>query len=137
MVHEPAPGDRPAVAGRNHTCLVPSNNCADNIPELRDLLGHDALGHRLANRLVDEGITTREALSGASPDQVLYWHHVGPSGLKRLHEQGLLGEGTGRALIYHATARSSHPRRTRRTARSGHVHPRPGLAHHRCRHRTS
>ncbi|WP_326813225.1 hypothetical protein OIE62_41575 (plasmid) [Streptomyces scopuliridis] len=88
---------------------MPSNNCADNIPELRDLLGHDALGHRLANRLVDEGITTREALSGASPDQVLYWHHVGPSGLKRLHEQGLLGEGTGRALIYWESRRPGGP----------------------------
>ncbi|MFE9888477.1 hypothetical protein [Streptomyces scopuliridis] len=54
-----------------------------------------------------------------------------------LHEQGLLGEGTGRALIYHATERD---RLTHAELEELHALTTftlaQGLAHHRCRRRT-
>ena len=103
-MHEQTPGARPIVPDRNHTCSLPHNNCAEHIPELRDLLGHDGLGHRLASRLAHQGITTREALLEVPPAVILDWRQVGNSGLKRLHERGLVGEGPGRrALIYYVT----------------------------------
>ncbi|MCJ0875553.1 hypothetical protein [Streptomyces sp. AP-93] len=93
-----------AVPGRNHTCRLLRNNCAENSPELRDLLGHDQAAHRIARCLIQAGITTPEALRDAASREIIYLRGVGRLGLRLLHARGLLGRRAGhRALIYQST----------------------------------
>ncbi|MFF2331994.1 MULTISPECIES: hypothetical protein [unclassified Streptomyces] len=92
---------RPPVAGPNHTCRNQRNLCASNGIELRDLIGHDPVGHAVAGRLLSEGITTIEQLRALSREQLRLIRSLGAGGLQRLDEQGLVGaEGGRRVLLY-------------------------------------
>lgn len=52
--------------------------------DFRATLGHDRLGHTLANLLASHGITTWEALLAASHRQLAAIHGLGRGGLARL-----------------------------------------------------
>ncbi|MFD9567045.1 hypothetical protein [Streptomyces sp. NPDC059994] len=93
------------VPGRNHTCRQSRNNCAENFPQLHDVIGHDQDGHRVAGALIHHAITTPEALRARDPQDLLLLRNVGQRGLRVLQERGVLGHRVGhRALVYLATA---------------------------------
>ncbi|MFI8769430.1 helix-hairpin-helix domain-containing protein [Streptomyces sp. NPDC053792] len=91
---------RPPVVGPNQTCLRPQNLCADRGPALRDLIGHDSLGHKVAGRLASEGITTIEQLRALSHDALARVRNLGAKGAQRLHERGLTGVEGHQVALY-------------------------------------
>ncbi|MGP3777135.1 helix-hairpin-helix domain-containing protein (plasmid) [Streptomyces sp. SDT5-1] len=86
------PNPRRTSLERNWACLAKDNACAEHDTALKDGLGHDDEGHRIARRLIASGVTTPAQLRTLSPADILDVRGLGNSALKRITQQGLLGE---------------------------------------------
>ncbi|PPS89412.1 hypothetical protein [Streptomyces sp. MH60] len=73
----PLVADQPAARER-----VSCDRCGGG--ELFDLLGHDAMGHRVANRLAQQRVSTLAELTSRSAEWLLDEARVGAKGFQRV-----------------------------------------------------
>ncbi|MER5302258.1 hypothetical protein ABT039_22745 [Streptomyces lasiicapitis] len=79
-------------------CSTPHHDPADACIRcarrpLHDLLGHDRLGHRTANALLQQGIENAEQLKQLTDDDILDRRRIGEGGLYRIRHQLELHHG--------------------------------------------
>ncbi|MGW9025478.1 hypothetical protein ACWGQ5_14845 [Streptomyces sp. NPDC055722] len=85
------PVQRRTTLERNASCREKYNACAENARELRDAIGHDPEGHRIAKRLVAAGITTRQQILTMSLEDLLVIRGISEGAIKHLQDRGVLG----------------------------------------------
>lgn len=107
---KPRPRTRPTkrrtTLERNETCRRKDNACAENASELRDAIGHDPLGHRIAKLLVRQGVTTVEQLMAMPPGINGFngLNGISDGALQRLRDRGILQAGPGLRVLLHLPA---------------------------------
>ncbi|CAM5290289.1 hypothetical protein SSPIM334S_06909 [Streptomyces spiroverticillatus] len=103
----PAPARRygarrwPTRPAGDLNCRKKEHRCAENSPELRDRIGHDALGHQIAGSLIRNGYTTGDTVGRASLSAIEDCQSISVKGLERLAAHGLINptKDPGQELI--------------------------------------
>ena len=85
-------------------CLSEKNACATIAPKLKDAIGHDPQGHRIARRLVTHGIVTPEQAWAMTIPDLFDIRGIGRGALQLLQDRKVMQpdpptRGTGYSWI--------------------------------------